>query len=116
MRYIEEMLVILDGYVFIYRVVSRQFYRDSKHIQAELGHPARTVALFQVATGGQGLVAVKHPYIVHAQEASPEDVTSIGVFTVHPPTVIEHQAMEHLSKKCQVTFAIQLRVNAIHAQ
>ena len=112
-RHVQEVLTVLDRHRLIDRIVLGQLGGDGEHIQTELRHPARAVALLERASIGQRLVPVKHADVVHAQKAPAKDIASIGVFAIDPPAVVQHQAVEHLGQKFIVRLPFLLPIMPI---
>src|SRR6516164_8269254 len=52
-RDMNEMFEELDGHTFVSGVLTSEFERDSKHVQAVHTHPAGAVGLFKVTAGGE---------------------------------------------------------------
>ncbi len=91
---IDEMFEEFAGHVFIGPIVPRKLQRNRQHVEAIHAHPAGGVRLFDVAAGRQGCAPVEHPDIVEPEEASLEDVLSIGVFAIDPPGKVQEELVE----------------------
>ncbi len=46
----QELLIILDGHVFVFTVFSGQLQGHAGHVQGEHGHPAGGISLFEAKT------------------------------------------------------------------
>ena len=112
----QEMLEELGRDVLIGIVVLRQFDGDAQHVQAVHRHPGRSVGLHQHAIDGQRSGPVEDADIVHAEEATFEDVQAARVLAVHPPGEIEQQLGENPLEKPAVAFAVALPLRIVEAQ
>ena len=113
MGYVQEVLDVLDRHRLIDRIVLGEFGGDGEHIQTELRHPARSVALFQRAAIWQRLIAIEYADIIHAEKAPAKDIAPIRVLAVNPPAIVQHQAVEHLGQKFIIPLSFLLQVMPI---
>ena len=113
MSHVHEVLDVLDRHRLIDRIVLGEFGGDGEHVQTELRHPARAVALFQGAAVGQRLVPVKHADVVHAEKAAAKNVASVGILAVDPPAIVQHEAVEHLGQEFIIPLPFLLQVMPI---
>ena len=97
--------------IFIDPAMLGQFECNVQHGQAVESHPSCRISLLQSSASWQGIGAIEETYIVQAEKAAFEDVLAIEVFSIHPPSEVEQQLLEHPFKKVQVTTAIQFTLD-----
>src|SRR4029077_20265103 len=71
------------------------------------------IRLLDVTTGRQWRAAIEHPDVVEPEEATLENILSVGVFAIHPPCKIQQQLMKHPFKKDTVADAFPLFVDLV---
>ena len=72
MCHVYEVLEVLDRHRLIDRIVLGQFGSDGEHIQTELRHPARAVALLQRAPSGNGWSRSNTPMLSMPRKPPPK--------------------------------------------
>src|SRR5262249_46278192 len=112
---VDKMLEKFTGNIFVGMIVTRQFKRNSEHIETVHAHPTRAVRLLDVAPGRQRCGAIKDANIVQTQDAAFEDMVALGVFTVDPPVKIEQQLVEDAFKKGAVELPPHTFLDLVHA-
>src|SRR5436190_9782417 len=114
MRDVEEVLEELRSHVLIRVVVPRQLQGDREHVEAVRRHPTPSVALVEPHVIGK-LTAVEDANVVEAQEAALEDVATLGVFAIHPPSKVDEQFVKDTFEELCVTLAPRATLDLIHA-
>src|SRR5579863_2898956 len=94
-------------HVFEVGIVSCQLDADFKHVLAEQCHPSSAVSLLQVAPGGQWGAAVENADVVEPQKAPLEEVLAEAVFTVHPPTEVQHQLCKRAFEELHIALSFE---------
>ncbi len=111
----EEVLEELAGDVLVDRVLPRELHRDGHHVQREHRHPARPVALVEVAARGEGGAPVEDADVVEPEEAALEDVVPLRVLPVHPPGEVEHQLVERPLEEGAVRVPVRALLDLVDA-
>ena len=102
---VEKVLEEANRHVLVERLIAAELVGDAQHGEAEARHPARPVALLELAAVGQGLVAIEAADVVHAEEAAAEDVAAARVLAIHPEAEREQLVLEHRLQELEVADA-----------
>src|SRR6516162_5430720 len=113
-RDMHEMFEELAGYTFISGVLTSEFERDGKHVQAVHTHPAGAIGLFKVTAGGERSRAVEYADVVETKEPALENVHTFGVLAIHPPGEIQQKLVEGAFEEIAVRFAADAFLNLIN--
>src|SRR5678815_3755075 len=101
------MVSELKSHVFKGGIVGGKFDTDFQHVLTEQRDPRSAIRLFQMATGGQCCAAIEHTDVVQPKETTLEQVLAVAVFTVYPPTEVQHQLGKRPRKKVKITLPFQ---------
>src|SRR5215472_3981299 len=77
------------SHFFIGRVVLGKDNGDLKHDFAIQSNPRGAICLFDNSAGGQVGTAIKHANVIQAEKSSGEEIASLRIFAVYPPSKIE---------------------------
>src|SRR5262249_57193716 len=105
---VQKVFEVLGGHVLVEGVVPGKLEGYGQHRDGEAGHPARAVALYKLAAAGERLVAVEHADVIHAEEATAEDVSAGRVLAVEPEAKGEHLVLKQLLQEVQDAISIQI--------
>ena len=109
------MLEEFAGHVFIGRVFSGQLQGNGQHVEAVHPHPARPIRLFDVASRGKRRAAVEDADIIQTEKAALKNVSSLGVFAIHPPGEVQQKFLKHSLEKSAVALAAALLLDLVDA-
>src|SRR5260370_35547933 len=96
------MLPEFTGEILVDLIFLGKLDGDDVDVESINRHPACAVSLLEVPTIGQGRVAVKHTDVIETEEASLENVHTLGIFTVDPPGKVQHQFLEDPLQKSAI--------------
>src|SRR6516225_1330729 len=114
-RDMNEMFEELAGHTFISGVLTSEFERYSKHVQAVHAHPAGAVGLFKVTAGGERSRSVEYADVVETKEAALENVHTFGILAIHPPGEIQQKFVERTFEEIAVGFAADAFLDLVNA-
>ena len=101
--------------IFVNVIFERELKRNAHHVQAEHSHPARAVALFEMASIGKRVVPIEHANVIEPEKSALKDVVAFRVFAIHPPGEgDEHFVKDRLEKRA-IAFAGFFSLDLINA-
>src|SRR5438105_4075547 len=101
----EEMLEELRRDVFVNRILARELERGPHHVEAKHSHPARAIALLEMAAVRQGRAPIEDADVIETEEAALENIFPFGVFPVHPPGEGDEELVENGFEEITIAFA-----------
>src|SRR5206468_11252041 len=110
-----KVLEEFAGNVFIGRVFYGQLQGNGQHVETVHPHPARPIRLFDVASRGKRRAAVEDADIIQTEKAALKNVSSLGVFAIHPPGEVQQKFLKHSLEKSAVALAAALLLDLVDA-
>src|SRR5204863_6289009 len=74
-------------------------------VEAKHSHPARAVALLEIAAAGHWCAAIEHADVIQTEESALEDVFPFRILPVHPPGKGDEEFVENRFEEGAVAFA-----------
>ena len=111
----EEMLEEFRGDIFVNRIFARELERHPHHVEAKHSHPARAVALLEVAAVRQRRATIEDADVIEPEEAALENIFPFGILPVHPPGERDQQFVEGGLEKGAVAFAGLFLLDLVNA-
>src|SRR5207302_7753002 len=71
-------------------------------------HPTGAIRLVNVAACRKRSAPVEYSDIVKTEETALKDISSVGIFPVHPPGEVQQQFMENAPQKNEVAWIVRV--------
>lgn len=107
----QEVLKELGSNVLVDESVLGKLKGNAQHVETEESHPSSSISLLQRSTSGERLGSVEETNVIQTKEASLEDVLTVEILSVDPPSEVEQQLLEDTLKEVNILSAIQLSLN-----
>ena len=101
---LDEVFKELGGNVFVNGVFGGEFDGDGEHDAAIERHPCGAVGLGKDMTFGQGFGSVEQADVIEAEESACEDVASVHILAVDPPSEVDEEFEEAAFEEGAVSF------------
>src|SRR5207302_631462 len=85
------------------------------HVEAKHSHPARAIALLEMAAVRQWRAPIEDADIIEAEEAALENIFPLGIFPVHPPGEGDEELVENGFQEITIAFAGLLLLDFVDA-
>src|SRR5437868_12857385 len=93
------MLEELGRHVFVGGVPFAENDGDLQHVQAVQGHPRGTVGLLQSTGHRERRRSVDRADVVETEESALEDIVSLVVLAIDPPSEVQQQLLKDAFEK-----------------
>jgi len=107
----DEMLEELAGDIFVDRVVLGEFESDVEHRETEESHPSSSIGLTHRSSSRETLGPVERTDVVETEETSFENVESVLILAVDPPSEVEEKLLEYSLEELEIFASVHFSFN-----